>query len=45
MTSMVAWFQARGVRAVDLRASPEAEPLYQELGFARTADPSMRLVL
>ncbi len=30
---------------VDLRASPEAEPLYRSLGFKRTRDPAMRLTL
>ena len=42
---LVGWFARRGVTKVDLKASPEAEPLYASLGFARTADPAMRLRL
>jgi GNAT superfamily N-acetyltransferase len=43
MTALLAWFGRRGVAKVDLRASPAGEPLYRSLGFARTADPAMRL--
>ncbi len=45
MEELVAWFGRRGVRKVELRASAEGEPLYASLGFVRTPDPSMRLVL
>lgn len=45
MEGLLDWFRAHGVRRVDLRASPEAEPLYASLGFARTPDPAMRLKL
>jgi ribosomal protein S18 acetylase RimI-like enzyme len=45
LTGLLEWFRARGVRAVDLRASAEGEPLYEQLGFVRTADPAMRLAL
>jgi GNAT superfamily N-acetyltransferase len=45
LTGLIGWFAARGVTRVDLRASPDAEPLYASLGFARTADPAMRLRL
>ena len=45
LTALLEWFRARGVRAVDLRASAEGEPLYEQLGFVRTADPAMRLAL
>jgi len=45
MTALLEWFRARGVRAVDLRASADGEPLYEQLGFVRTADPAMRLAL
>jgi RimJ/RimL family protein N-acetyltransferase len=43
VAALVAWFARRGVTKVDLKASPEAEPLYASLGFARTPDPAMRL--
>jgi GNAT superfamily N-acetyltransferase len=43
MTALLEWFEAQGVRKVDLRTSAEAEPLYRSLGFARTPDPAMRL--
>ena len=42
MAALMAWFAERGVRKIDLKASPEGEPLYASLGFARTADPAMR---
>ena len=42
MTALLEWFAGRGVDVVDLRASPEGEPLYASLGFVRTADPAMR---
>jgi ribosomal protein S18 acetylase RimI-like enzyme len=42
MRALMAWFGERGVTKVDLKASPEGEPLYASLGFARTTDPAMR---
>ena len=42
MTALLEWFAALGTEVVDLRASPEGEPLYASLGFVRTADPAMR---
>ncbi|MBC9712599.1 N-acetyltransferase [Streptomyces sp. TRM66268-LWL] len=45
MQELIAWFGRRGVRKVDLRASVAGEPLYAALGFERTPDPAMRLVL
>ncbi|GLY06137.1 N-acetyltransferase [Actinoplanes sp. NBRC 101535] len=45
MTGLLQWYRDQGLRTLDLRASGEAEPLYRSLGFARTADPSMRLRL
>jgi ribosomal protein S18 acetylase RimI-like enzyme len=45
MTALLDWFRTRGVRTIDLRASPEGETLYEQLGFVRTADPAMRLAL
>jgi GNAT superfamily N-acetyltransferase len=45
MTALLDWFRERGIRKVDLRASPDGEPLYRSLGFERTPDPAMRLRL
>jgi GNAT superfamily N-acetyltransferase len=45
MQRLLDWYQQRGVTTVDLKASAEAEPLYLSLGFVRTRDPAMRLVL
>lgn len=45
MIALLGWFTERGIRAVDLRASAEGEPLYSSLGFVRTTEPSMRLVI
>jgi GNAT superfamily N-acetyltransferase len=45
LRELLAWYRQRGVTRVDLRASPEAAPLYESLGFARSADPAMRLRL
>ncbi|MFD5632091.1 hypothetical protein [Streptomyces sp. NPDC127072] len=45
METLLGWFRERGVTAVDLSASAEAEPLYASLGFVRKPDPSMRLRL
>jgi GNAT superfamily N-acetyltransferase len=45
MRGLLAWFAERGVSVVDLRTSAEAEPLYRSLGFVRTPEPAMRLVL
>lgn len=45
METLLDWFRERGVKAVDLNASAEAEPLYASLGFVPKPDPSMRLQL
>lgn len=45
VAALLDWFRERGIRTVDLRATPVAEPLYRSLGFVRTADPAMRLRL
>jgi ribosomal protein S18 acetylase RimI-like enzyme len=39
--ALLDWYAARGVARIDLRASPEGEPLYAALGFARTPEPAM----
>lgn len=43
VTALLDWFAARGVAKVDLRASPDGEPLYLSLGFVPTSGPTMRL--
>src|SRR2546423_1090776 len=45
LSGLLDWYRRSGVTKVDLRASPEGEPLYAALGFVRTADPAMRLRL
>ena len=45
VTALLDWYRERGIRTVDLRASPDGEPLYRSLGFTRTPDPAMRLHL
>jgi ribosomal protein S18 acetylase RimI-like enzyme len=42
MQALLDWYVERGVEAVDLRASPDGEPLYTSLGFTRTREPAMR---
>jgi GNAT superfamily N-acetyltransferase len=44
MEALLAWYADRDVHLVDLRASPDGEPLYASLGFVRTRDPAMRRV-
>jgi len=45
VAALLDWYRNRGIRTIDLRASPEGEPLYRSLGFARTSHPAMRLRL
>ncbi len=45
MIALLAWFEQRDVRAIDLRASAEGEPLYASLGFVRAREPGMRLII
>jgi GNAT superfamily N-acetyltransferase len=45
MTALLEWYQQQGISKIALRASPNGEPLYRSLGFARTKDPAMRLDL
>jgi GNAT superfamily N-acetyltransferase len=44
MEALLAWYADRDVPIVDLRASPDGEPLYASLGFVRTRDPAMRRI-
>ena len=43
MTALLDWFAARDVGRITLMASRDGEPLYESLGFSRTADPAMRV--
>ncbi|MEU8657683.1 GNAT family N-acetyltransferase [Actinoplanes philippinensis] len=45
MEALLGWFRDQGVRVAELKASPDGEPLYTSLGFARTSEPAMRLRL
>ncbi|MFJ8464910.1 GNAT family N-acetyltransferase [Streptomyces swartbergensis] len=45
MTTLLEWFRQRGVRRVQLTASPEAQPLYVSLGFRPKPDPLLELTL
>jgi GNAT superfamily N-acetyltransferase len=45
LEAILRWFRDQGVRVADLKASPDGEPLYTSLGFARTSEPAMRLRL
>jgi ribosomal protein S18 acetylase RimI-like enzyme len=44
MEALIAWYREREVPLIDLRASPDGEPLYASLGFVRTPDPAMRWI-
>jgi len=45
MEALIDWYRRRGVASVDLRATPDGEPLYRALGFVPSAAPTMRLTL
>jgi ribosomal protein S18 acetylase RimI-like enzyme len=45
MQALLDWFAGREIHTVDLRASIDGEPLYKSLGFQRTKDPAMRLII
>jgi GNAT superfamily N-acetyltransferase len=44
MEALLGWYRQRGVARIDLRASPDGEPLYRALGFAPAAGRAMRLL-
>jgi ribosomal protein S18 acetylase RimI-like enzyme len=41
MAGLLGWFDERGIRRVDLNASPEAQSLYRGLGFADHPGPML----
>jgi GNAT superfamily N-acetyltransferase len=45
MEALLAWFEGRGVAAVDLHASRYGEPLYRSLGFAPPSAVALRRVI
>jgi RimJ/RimL family protein N-acetyltransferase len=45
MEALIQWYAERGITKIDLKASPDGEPLYSSLGFVRTPDPAMRMTL
>jgi len=44
-TALIDWFGEQEVRAVELHATREAEPLYRALGFDQGANPGLRIPL
>lgn len=42
MQALLDWYDARGVRVVELHATPAGEPLYRELGFADNGPVALR---
>ncbi|MEU7961251.1 GNAT family N-acetyltransferase [Micromonospora humida] len=45
LEALLDWYRQRGVGKIDLRASPQGEPLYRSLGFVPTIGPTLRLSL
>lgn len=43
MLALIGWFADNAVAQVDLRASTDGQPLYEQLGFEVQPGPSMRL--
>jgi len=42
LAALLAWFEQRGVVAVDLHASPMGEALYRSMGFQEGDEPELR---
>ncbi|PZF95081.1 GNAT family N-acetyltransferase [Micromonospora deserti] len=45
LLALLDWYRDRGVRRVDLRASPDGAPLYRQLGFRPASGTAMRLAV
>ena len=41
--ALLDWYRQRQITTIDLRATPDGEPLYRALGFRPVAAPTMRL--
>ena len=41
--ALLDWYRQRQIGTIDLRATPEGEPLYRALGFRPVAAPTLRL--
>jgi GNAT superfamily N-acetyltransferase len=39
---LLEWFEAQGIRTVDLHASVQGEPIYRAHGFAENGQPALR---
>jgi len=44
MEALIAWYAEQGVTQINLRASQDGQPLYEQLGFLVQHGPSMRLM-
>jgi GNAT superfamily N-acetyltransferase len=44
-SALLAWFAERGVRSVELHATPQAAGLYHSLGFGPGSNPGLRIRL
>ncbi|MCU1375644.1 MAG: acetyltransferase [Actinomycetia bacterium] len=42
LRQLLEWFQAQGVRTVDLHASAQGEPIYRAAGFTENGQPALR---
>jgi GNAT superfamily N-acetyltransferase len=42
MTALLGWYEANGVMAVELHATPMAEPMYRAMGFDHSGPPALR---
>jgi GNAT superfamily N-acetyltransferase len=45
MEALMQWFEAQGVKVVDVHASVPAAPLYRELGFSAPRQTALRRVM
>jgi predicted acetyltransferase len=42
MTSLLSWYDDRGVGVVELHATPDGEPVYRRLGFGENGGVALR---